>query len=97
MQKNEYLKCNVDHCCYFRKVGSNYITLLFYVDDRLVVSTYLDEINKLKKQLSNEFEIQDLGVAKQILRSRISIVTNKHAPCDYLKLSIFVRYCKGSI
>ena len=68
MQNNGYLKCNVDHCCYFRKIGSNYIILLLYVYDMLVVDTYLDEINKLKKQqLSSEFEMKDLSVAKRIL------------------------------
>ena len=54
--------CNVDHYCYFRKVGSNYIILLLYVDDMLVVDANLDEINRLKKQLSCEFEMRDLGI-----------------------------------
>ena len=39
--------CNVDHYCYFRKVGSNYIILLLYIDDMLVVDANLDEINRL--------------------------------------------------
>ena len=49
MQKNRHLKCNADHCCYFKRVGSLYIILLLYVDGMLVVDANLDEINKLKK------------------------------------------------
>ena len=41
---------------------SNYIILLLHVDDMLVVSVNLDEINKLKKQLSNEFEVKDFAI-----------------------------------
>ena len=96
MQNNGYLKCNVDHCCYFRKIGSNYIILLLYVDDMLVVDTYLDEINKLKKQqLSSEFEMKDLSVAKRILGMTNS-KDKQWAPYGYIRLSIFVRYCRDS-
>lgn len=46
--------------------------LLLYVNDMLVDNVDFDEINKLKKYLSNEFEMKDLGVANQILGMRIS-------------------------
>lgn len=48
----------------FKKIGFNYIILLLIIDDMLVIGADLDEINKLKKQLSNEFEIKDLGTTK---------------------------------
>jgi ATP-binding cassette subfamily B (MDR/TAP) protein 1 len=38
----------------------------------LVASANLEEINNLKKQLSSEFEMKDLGAAKQILGMRIN-------------------------
>ncbi|KAK0573601.1 hypothetical protein LWI29_010645 [Acer saccharum] len=72
MQKNGYFRCNADHCCYFKKVKSSFIILLLYVDDMLVAGANLEEINNLKKQLSSEFEMKDLGAAKQILGMRIS-------------------------
>ncbi|KAI9197746.1 hypothetical protein LWI28_003619 [Acer negundo] len=72
MQRNEYFRCNADHCCYFKKVKSSFIILLLYVDDMLVAGANLEEINNLKKQLSSEFEMKDLGAAKQILGMRIS-------------------------
>ncbi|TXG73594.1 hypothetical protein EZV62_002173 [Acer yangbiense] len=52
-------------------VKSGFIILLLYVNDMLVAGADLEEINNLKKQLSSEFEIKDLGIAKQILGTRI--------------------------
>ena len=72
MQGNGYFRCNTNHCCYFKKVKSSFIILLLYVDDMLVAGADLEEINNLKKQLSSEFEMKDLGAAKQILGMRIS-------------------------
>jgi hypothetical protein len=72
MQRLGYNKCNADHCCYFKRFESSYIILLLYVDDMLVAGPDMDEIKKLKKQLSREFDMKDLGAAKQILGMRIN-------------------------
>ena len=40
---------------------------MLYVDDMLIVSKSMDEINKLKAQMARTFDMKDLGVAKQIL------------------------------
>lgn len=45
-----------------------------YVDDILVGPTY-GRINKLKKRLSKEFEIRELGASKKIIGMRIVIDT----------------------
>ena len=54
----------MDHCCYFKRLDDCYIILLLYVDDMLNVGSNLAEIKKLKKQLSKEFAMKDLGAAK---------------------------------
>ena len=64
MQTNNYFRCNADHCCYFKRFESSYIILLLYVDDMLVAGSDMGEIRKLKKQLSSEFDMKDLGAAK---------------------------------
>ena len=38
-----------------------------YVDDMLIVSKSMDEINRLKAQMASNFDMKDLGAAKQIL------------------------------
>ncbi|KAD4889451.1 hypothetical protein E3N88_21524 [Mikania micrantha] len=57
----------MDHCCYIKKFSKSYIILLLYVDDMLIAGSDMKEINKLKKQMSEEFEMKDLGAVKQIL------------------------------
>jgi len=57
---------------HFRKLPSGeYIYLLLDVDDILIVSTNRSSIDKLKVQLSSEFEMKDLGEAKRILDMEI--------------------------
>ncbi|GJW87087.1 retrovirus-related pol polyprotein from transposon TNT 1-94 [Tanacetum coccineum] len=51
------------------------IVLPLYVDDMLVAGSDMEELKKLKSQLSLEFEMKDLGSAKQILG--MSIIRDK--------------------
>lgn len=43
-----------------------YIYLLLYIDDMLLVSKEMSEINKVKKMLGSEFDMKDLGPARRI-------------------------------
>ncbi|KAJ0805682.1 putative RNA-directed DNA polymerase [Helianthus annuus] len=70
-----YKRCDNDHCCYIKKFKGSYIILLLYVDDMLIVGSDMSEIKKLKKQISEEFEMKDFGAANQILG--MSIFRNK--------------------
>ncbi|KAL6329806.1 hypothetical protein AAG906_037515 [Vitis piasezkii] len=55
----------------FISYDNSYIILLLYVDDILIVRYGIEKINNLKKQLSKQFAMKDLGAAKQILGMRI--------------------------
>lgn len=62
-----------DSCVYLKSYGDGYmIYLLLYVDDMLVAAKDIKEVQKLKKLLSSEFEMKDLGTAKRILGMDIS-------------------------
>ena len=50
----------------------SYIILCLYVDDMLVAGKNMQEIKVLKKQLSESFDMKDLGAARQILGMRIT-------------------------
>jgi ATP-binding cassette subfamily B (MDR/TAP) protein 1 len=63
---------DTDHYCYFKDFGGSYIILLLYVDDMLIAGASMKEINKLKRELAQEFEMKDLGPARQIIGMRIS-------------------------
>ena len=58
---------------YNELLGGEYIYLLLYVDDMLITSKSRSAIDKLKKNLSSEFEIKDLGEAKNVLGMEIEL------------------------
>ena len=67
-----YNRLNSDYCEYYKRFEDNdFIILLLYVDDMLVVGPNKDRIQELKAQLSREFEIKDLGPANKILGMQI--------------------------
>ena len=41
------------------------------MDDKLIAESSIEEINNLKKQLSKQFAMKDLGAVKKILGMRI--------------------------
>ncbi|RVW89954.1 Retrovirus-related Pol polyprotein from transposon TNT 1-94 [Vitis vinifera] len=67
MHRIGFKKYEADHCCYVKSFDNSYIILLLYVDDMLIVGSDIEKINNLKKQLSKQFAMKDLGAAKQIL------------------------------
>ncbi len=71
MLSNGFKRSNYDSCVYLKTVNGSAIYLLLYVDDMLIAAKDKSEIAKLKSQLSNEFEMKDLGAAKKILGMEI--------------------------
>ncbi|GKV46553.1 hypothetical protein SLEP1_g53526 [Rubroshorea leprosula] len=67
-----YDRSMYDQCVYLRKlVDGTFIYLLLYVDDMLIIAKRKEDIDKLKKEMSSEFEMKDLGQAKRILGMEI--------------------------
>lgn len=72
MSDHGYNRTSSDHCVFFKKfTDGNFIILLVYVDDMLIVGHDASKIDKLKKELSKSFAMKDLGAAKQILGMKI--------------------------
>jgi len=57
---------------YNKLLDGEYIYLLLYVDNMLIASKSISAIDKLKKDLSFEFEMKDLGEAKKVLAWKLS-------------------------
>ncbi|RVW25426.1 Retrovirus-related Pol polyprotein from transposon TNT 1-94 [Vitis vinifera] len=73
MVEHGYDRATSDHCMFVKKFSDGeFIILLLYVDDMLIVRRDTGKIDKLKKELSKTFEIKDLGSASQILSIKIS-------------------------
>ncbi|RVW27983.1 Retrovirus-related Pol polyprotein from transposon TNT 1-94 [Vitis vinifera] len=56
----------------FKVKDDDFIILLLYVDDMLIIDHDASKIEKLKRELSKSFAMKDLGYAKQILGMKIS-------------------------
>ena len=95
MHRIGFKRCKADHCCYVKFFDNSYVILLLYMDDMLIAGSSIKEINDLKKQLSKQFAMKDLGVAKQILDMRIIRVkangTLKLSQSEYVK-KVFSRF-----
>ncbi|KAE8702578.1 Cyclin-L1-1 [Hibiscus syriacus] len=67
-----YNRLNADPCTYFKRFGDNdFVILMLYVDDMLVVGPNKDHIEELKAQLAREFEMNELGSTNKILGMQI--------------------------
>ncbi|KAG8490441.1 hypothetical protein CXB51_016092 [Gossypium anomalum] len=68
MTSHDFKRSSFDSCVYFKKNNDgSFVYLLLYVDDMLIAAKDKGEIRKVKAQLSEEFEMKDLGPAKKIL------------------------------
>jgi hypothetical protein len=79
MIEQGYNRCHYDHCVFFKSLeNGSYIILLLYVDDMLVASSNIQNINVLKNKLVNSFAMKDLGATKKILGMRITRDIKNH-------------------
>lgn len=73
MTAQEYHRTTADHCVYVKKFSEgDFIILLLYVDDMLIVGRDSMKIEKLKQELGKSFAMKDLGPVKQILGMKIT-------------------------
>lgn len=72
MLSQGFKRSNYDNCIYLKTVNGSAIYLLIYIDDMLIASKSMPEINELNKQFSNEFEMKDTSTTKKILGMEIS-------------------------
>ena len=73
MVDHEYKRTTSNHCVYVKRFSDDdFIILLLYVDDMLIVGHDVGKIEKLKKELSKSFAMKELGPAKQILGMKIT-------------------------
>jgi len=57
----------VDRCIYLKVSGSKFIFLILYVDDILLATNHLGLLSEIKKFLSNNFEMKDIGEAYYVI------------------------------
>ena len=67
MNKYGYTQSDSDHTLFYRKRHEKIAVLIIYVDDMIITGDDQDEIDRLEKRLSEEFEMKDLGGLKYFL------------------------------
>lgn len=67
MLDNGFVRSNYDHCLYSCDTGEELVYLLLYVDDLIILSENIEQINKIKQLVSKEFEMRDMGETKSFL------------------------------
>jgi hypothetical protein len=73
MADHGYARTTSDHSVFVKKFSNGeFIILLLYVADMLIVCHDTSKIDRLKKELSKSFNMKDLGPTKQILGMKIS-------------------------
>lgn len=61
MLKFGFNRCDSDNCLYVKLKDDIRCYMLLYVDDLLIVSNNIQAINTIKRLLSQEFEMTDVG------------------------------------
>ena len=54
-----------DHCLYLKRSNNGFVIFSLYVDDILLVENSKEMIDTIKKWLSSNFEMKDIGKANQ--------------------------------
>ena len=67
-----YKQCNGDHTVFYRYSERRITILAVYVDDIIITGDDEVEISRLKRNLSKEFEVKDLGQLKYFLGIEIA-------------------------
>ena len=60
-----------DHCVYIKRDKDKYVMLSLYVDDILLAGNCKEYVLAIKKWLSSNFEMKDMGEAAYILGVKI--------------------------
>ena len=72
MADHGFNKTQADHCVFVKKYdGGDFLILMLYVDDMLIVGQDPKKFGSLKRALSKSFAMKDMGPAKQILGMHI--------------------------
>ena len=71
MLKNDFKINECDKCVYIKDTPNHKVIICSYVDDILIISRDISDINATKRMLERKFNMKDLGVMDVILGIRI--------------------------
>ena len=93
IDKLGFLSSHNDPCLYVRKTSTEITAIGLYVDDLLIAGSSREQIDKIKIELSNRFEMKDLGEANTILG--IQIRRDRHSRKLFISQSEYAKEILG--
>ncbi|GJU65561.1 ribonuclease H-like domain-containing protein [Tanacetum coccineum] len=66
-----FKQCKSDYSLFTKSKNGNFLALLVYVDDIIVIGNNFDEIQKLKEFLRTKFQIKNMGKQKYFLGTEV--------------------------
>jgi hypothetical protein len=66
-----FVRSKVYHCIYSKEEGGHFIYVALYIDNMLLIGNNMNAIKEVKKQLSSNFDMIDLGAMEFILGMEI--------------------------
>jgi len=72
MQKQGYVRLQLDHCVYIYRVSKDFVIITVWVDDMLLFATTIKLKDKAKTDIEAEWEITDLGEPSKIVGIKIT-------------------------
>lgn len=72
MLKLGFKRCEYDYCLYIKRSNGDCVYILLFVDDMLICSTNIKDINEIKGKLFKRFRIKDLGEVKNYIGIEIN-------------------------
>lgn len=77
--KHDFKENIVYQCMYMKVSGSNFIFMVFCVDEMLLVTNDINSLSKTKQILCNHTDLKDLRETYSALGIKVDISTHQHA------------------
>lgn len=89
MRRIGFGRCASDRCLYTKNENGIYTYIILYVDDLLIIGQNMEKISEIKKSLSKQFEMTDIGKVDTFLgmciQQDVSSATINMSQKHYLK------------
>ena len=83
LRRHGYSQGHVDHTMFYKhSVDGKIFILIMYVDDIIFTGDDIDEMEKLKSVLANEFEVKDLDFLRYFLGMEVARTTQGIVVCQ---------------
>ncbi|GKC25326.1 uncharacterized mitochondrial protein-like protein [Tanacetum coccineum] len=101
LMSNGFKQSRSDYSLFIKTDNNCFIGLLVYVDDIVVTGNNLDEVNKVKEFLKNNFMIKDLGELKcflgiEVIKTNDGICLSQRKYCLEILFKYGLLACKPS-